>query len=94
LIIPTVNHHGPHSTYDSPAAVPKNRDGLTGIRKAEARHESILGKLMLAASKVADQEGLEDGYRIVINDGPKGCQSVYHLHVHVMGGRQLNWPPG
>ena len=45
-------------SYDSPAAVPKNRNGLTGIRKAEARHESILGKLMLAASKVADQEAV------------------------------------
>ena len=74
--------------------IPKDRDGLTGIKKAEPRHEAILGKLMLAASEVAKIEDLNDGYRIVINDGPSGCQSVYHLHVHVIGGRQLTWPPG
>ncbi|KAK5770014.1 hypothetical protein PVK06_046163 [Gossypium arboreum] len=61
---------------------------------AEERHCEILGCLLYTAKLVAKQEGLEDGFRIVINDGPKGCQSVYHIHVHLIGGRQMNWPPG
>ena len=44
--------------------------------------------------QVAKQEGLSEGYRIAINDGRNGCQSVYHLHLHVIGGRQMTWPPG
>ncbi|XP_077493633.1 putative HIT-like protein Synpcc7942_1390 isoform X1 [Amblyomma americanum] len=55
---------------------------------------ALLGHLMLAAKKVAAQEKLVDGYRLVINNGKQGCQSVYHLHLHVLGGRQLGWPPG
>ena len=54
----------------------------------------ILGRLLLAARKVAKEKGLDNGYRLVINDGAEGCQSVYHLHVHCIGGRQLKWPPG
>ena len=74
--------------------IPKSKDGLTGLSKAEERHCEILGCLLYTAKLVAKQEGLEDGFRIVINDGPKGCQSVYHIHVHLLGGRQMNWPPG
>lgn len=74
--------------------VPKKRDGLTRLSNAEERHESILGHLVLVGTKVAKQEGLKEGYRLVINDGPHGCQSVYHLHVHLIGGKQLGWPPG
>ena len=75
--------------------IPKNRDGLTGISKAEPRHEALLGHLMVVAAKVAAQENLaNDGYRVVINEGRHGCQSVFHLHIHVIGGQQLSWPPG
>ena len=75
--------------------IPKNRDGLTGISAAEERHAEILGHMMVVCAKVAKQEGLaENGYRTVINDGAHGCQSVYHLHIHVIGGQQLSWPPG
>ncbi|TVU47245.1 hypothetical protein EJB05_06838 [Eragrostis curvula] len=74
--------------------IPKIKDGLTGLSKAEERHVEILGYLLFVAKVVAKQEGLDDGYRIVINDGPNGCQSVYHIHVHLLGGRQMNWPPG
>ena len=50
---------------------------------------------MCVVRDVAKSEGLaETGYRVVINDGPHGAQSVYHLHVHVLGGRQMQWPPG
>ncbi len=54
----------------------------------------LLGHLLIVARKVAKQQGLSDGYRVVINNGAEGCQSVYHLHLHVLGGRQLRWPPG
>ncbi|XP_076904851.1 14 kDa zinc-binding protein [Bidens hawaiensis] len=74
--------------------IPKVKDGLTGLSKAEERHTEILGHLLYTAKVVAKQEGLEEGYRVVINDGPNGCQSVYHIHVHLLGGRQMNWPPG
>ena len=68
--------------------IPKDRDGLTGISKAEERHKQLLGHLMVVASKVAKQEGLaESGYRTVINEGKEGCQSVFHLHIHVIGGQ-------
>lgn len=50
---------------------------------------------MVVAKKVAKQKGIgENGYRVVINDGKDGAQSVYHLHLHIMGGRQMGWPPG
>uniref|UniRef100_A0A3Q3XJE9 HIT domain-containing protein n=1 Tax=Mola mola TaxID=94237 RepID=A0A3Q3XJE9_MOLML len=54
----------------------------------------LLGHLLIVAKNVAKQESLTDGYRVVINDGKHGAQSVYHLHVHVLGGRQMTWPPG
>ncbi|KAL9270901.1 Adenylylsulfatase HINT1-like protein [Drosera capensis] len=74
--------------------IPKVKDGLTGLSKAEEGHCEILGHLLYTAKLVAKQEGLEDGFRVVINDGPLGCQSVYHIHLHLLGGRQMNWPPG
>lgn len=48
----------------------------------------------MVAKTVAEREGLEKGYRVVINNGEHGSQSVYHLHIHVIGGRQMAWPPG
>ncbi|XP_066376971.1 14 kDa zinc-binding protein-like isoform X3 [Miscanthus floridulus] len=74
--------------------IPKVRDGLTGLNKAEPRHTEILGQLLYAAKVVAEKEGVANGYRVVINNGAEGCQSVYHLHLHVLGGRQMKWPPG
>ncbi|XP_068481991.1 14 kDa zinc-binding protein isoform X1 [Phaseolus vulgaris] len=74
--------------------IPKFRDGLTQLGKADSRHGEILGQLLYAAKIVAEKEGIVDGFRVVINNGPSACQSVYHLHLHVLGGRQMNWPPG
>ncbi|KAK1316293.1 14 kDa zinc-binding protein [Acorus calamus] len=74
--------------------IPKVKDGLTGLNKAEERHCEILGHLLYVTKLIAKQEGLDDGFRVVINDGPNGCQSVFHLHLHLIGGRQMNWPPG
>ena len=67
--------------------IPKNRDGLTGISKAEDRHAALLGHLLVVVAKVAAEQGLaEQGYRTVINEGAQGCQTVFHLHIHVIGG--------
>lgn len=64
------------------------------ITEATAADEVLLGHLLLVAKKVAHDLKLEKGFRIVINNGPDGGESVPHLHVHVLGGRHLNWPPG
>ena len=74
--------------------IPKARDGLTQLSKARDDQGALLGHLLLTARAVAAAEKLEKGFRIVINDGVEGCQSVYHLHVHLLGGRQMTWPPG
>lgn len=73
--------------------IPKVRDGLTQLSKAREDQEGLLGHLLYVAQQVGKKE-CPDGFRIVINDGKEGAQSVYHLHVHVMGGRQMEWPPG
>jgi len=70
------------------------RKPIAQLSKAKEEDEKLLGHLMFAAAKVAKQLELADGFRIVINDGKNGGQSVYHLHVHVLGGRQMEWPPG
>ncbi len=62
---------------------------------AAATGKEILGELLASAAAVARLEGLEEsGYRVVVNTGSDGGQSVNHLHLHVLGGRQMNWPPG
>ncbi|XP_071450758.1 adenosine 5'-monophosphoramidase HINT1 [Hetaerina americana] len=70
------------------------RKPIPQLSKAEDEDEKLLGHLMLVARKLAKENGLSGGFRMVLNDGPDGCQSVYHLHLHVMGGRQMGWPPG
>jgi len=65
------------------------------INEAAPSDSALLGTLLSAAAATARQEGLaENGYRIVINNGPDGGETVPHLHVHVMGGRNMQWPPG
>lgn len=73
--------------------IPKNRDGLTQIRNAREDQKPLLGHLLYVAQLLGQKE-CPDGFRITINDGKDGAQSVYHLHLHVMGGRQMQWPPG
>lgn len=70
------------------------RKPIPQLSRAEDGDEALLGHLMIVARKVAKQEGLDRGFRLVINDGQHGAQSVYHLHLHVLGGRQMQWPPG
>ena len=64
------------------------------VAEATAADEALIGHLLLVAKKVARDLKLEKGFRIVINNGPDGGETVPHLHVHVLGGRHLNWPPG
>ncbi|MCB0366708.1 MAG: histidine triad nucleotide-binding protein [Bdellovibrionaceae bacterium] len=68
---------------------------IPSMAEASAEDQSILGHLMIKAAHIAQEEGLkEDGYRLVINTNKHGGQTVFHLHVHLLGGRQLGWPPG
>jgi histidine triad (HIT) family protein len=65
------------------------------VAATELADEPLLGHLLRVAQMVAKSEGLhESGFRIVINNGPDGGESVPHLHIHVLGGRQMEWPPG
>ncbi len=71
------------------------REHVESLNDAAPRDEALLGHLLRIASKVANLVGIADeGYRVVINTGPNAGQSIFHLHVHVLGGRVLGWPPG
>ena len=71
------------------------RKPIPRVGLAEEGDEALLGHLLLTAANVARNEGIaESGYRLVINNGPHGGEAVPHLHVHLLGGRQLQWPPG
>jgi len=64
------------------------------LSEAEPEDQALLGHLLLTAQRVATQAGLTNGYRVVINTGDDGGQTVYHLHLHILGGRHMAWPPG
>ncbi|MHC5598067.1 MAG: histidine triad nucleotide-binding protein [Nostoc sp.] len=64
------------------------------LADAESEDHALLGHLLLTAKRVAEEAGLKNGYRVVINTGDDGGQTVHHLHLHILGGRQLEWPPG
>ncbi len=63
------------------------------LSQSEDTDQDVLGHLMLVAKKIAKAQGLES-FRLVVNDGVDACQSVYHLHLHILGGRGFSWPPG
>ena len=68
---------------------------IESISHAAENHQALLGKLLLVANQVAEQQGLtEEGFRYVINTGSNGGQTVFHLHLHILGGRRMGWPPG
>lgn len=69
------------------------RKPIDRLANAAAEDESLLGHLLLVAARVAREAQLDD-YRIVVNNGAGAGQTVFHLHVHVLGGRPLGWPPG
>ncbi len=64
------------------------------VGEAAADDQAVLGHLLLTAGTVARKLGLARGFRLVINHGPDACESVPHLHVHLLGRRQMTWPPG
>ena len=74
--------------------IPKKRNGLTQLQFASAEHKAILGHMLaVGVPAVVAKEGLTS-YRLVVNDGAAACQTVMHLHMHIIGGQDLSWPPG
>ena len=67
---------------------------IESIDQATPEDTALLGYLLLTIKRVATQEGLEKGYRVVINTGEDGGQTVFHLHLHLLGRRSMTWPPG
>ena len=72
--------------------IPKKR--IARVAEMEESDQSLIGRLVWVAQWQAREQGLDEGFRIVINNGPQGGESVPHLHMHVLGKRQLAWPPG
>jgi histidine triad (HIT) family protein len=70
------------------------RKPIPRVAEATAEDQAILGHLLLVAGQLSRQLGLAKGFRVVINNGPDGGETVPHLHVHLLGGRALDWPPG
>jgi histidine triad (HIT) family protein len=64
------------------------------LSDAESEDHALMGHLLLTAKRVAKAIGLDNGYRLVINNGADGGQTVHHLHLHILGGRPMKWPPG
>ncbi|HQU72142.1 MAG TPA: histidine triad nucleotide-binding protein [Calditrichia bacterium] len=72
--------------------IPKTHVGSVG--ELEPEHAMAMGELFLAARQVAEAQGLgESGYRLVINNGPDAMQTVFHIHLHLLGGQEMGWPP-
>jgi histidine triad (HIT) family protein len=70
------------------------RKHIVDLKEAQAEDAGIIGACNLVAAKIARERDIEDGYRTVYNVGPNAGQSVFHLHLHLLGGRRLKWPPG
>jgi len=71
------------------------REHIPTLNDIKDEHKELIGHLSTVATKIAAEREIQDrGYRVVINCNPQGGQMVYHLHIHVLGGRQMTWPPG
>ncbi|MEJ2635862.1 MAG: histidine triad nucleotide-binding protein [Calditrichia bacterium] len=70
------------------------RRHISGIGEMESEDQLLMGKLLYTATRQAKALGLGEGYRVVINNGRKGGQHVFHIHLHLLGGRNMGWPPG
>ncbi|NES01659.1 MAG: histidine triad nucleotide-binding protein [Okeania sp. SIO2F4] len=64
------------------------------LADAVPEDHALMGHLLLTAKRIAEEQGLQNGYRVVINNGAEAGQTVFHLHLHILGGRQMQWPPG
>lgn len=67
---------------------------ITMVSQADAEDEPLLGHLLTTAAKIAEQEGFGGAFRLAVNNGADAGQTVFHLHVHILAGRQFSWPPG
>lgn len=88
LAFPDINPQAPVHLL----VIPKKH--LASLAEAGGEDAALLGHLMAKAADVATDKGLANGYRLVVNTGPDGGQTVHHLHVHLLGGRAMHWPPG
>lgn len=70
------------------------REHIARAVDLKPEHEAVLGRLFQVATQIARDKNLEDGFRLVVNNGAAAGQSVFHLHLHLLGGRPLEWPPG
>jgi histidine triad (HIT) family protein len=70
------------------------REHIASLHEADETHRELLGHMLGVAAEIARQKGLGKGYRVVANIGPDGGQTVDHLHLHLLGGRAMTWPPG
>ena len=88
IVIKDINPQAPtHLLIIPKKVIPKLSDAIE-------EDKQLLGHLMLVAGKMAEKLDLDDTFRLVVNDGAKAGQSVFHLHLHLLSGRSLNWPPG
>ena len=67
---------------------------ITMLSQADTEDEPLLGHLLTTAAKIAKQEGFGEAFRLAVNNGAEAGQTVFHLHVHILAGRQFTWPPG
>ena len=89
LAFKDINPAAPHHIL----IIPKKH--ISTLNDATSEDQLLLGKLMLTTAHIASELGIEkDGYRVSVNCNNNGGQSVYHIHLHLLGGRSLNWPPG
>jgi histidine triad (HIT) family protein len=88
LAFPDINPQAPTHIL----IIPKRH--IASLAHAKPGDTPLIGELMAAAGEVAKLKELDSGYRLVINTGPDGGQTVGHLHVHLLGGRAMHWPPG
>lgn len=70
------------------------RQMIAQLSQAKAEDQALLGHLMLVANRIAADAGYGNAFRLVVNNGAEAGQSVFHIHLHVLGGRPLSWPPG
>ena len=88
IVIKDINPQAPtHLLIIPKKVIPKLSDASDG-------DQEVLGYLMLIAKDISNQLGLDETFRLVVNNGAKAGQSVFHLHIHLLSGRPLNWPPG
>jgi len=88
LAFPDINPQSPVHIL----VIPKKH--IQSLAQTTADDAPMLGHIIASAVKIAAEQNLSNGYRLVINTGPDGGQTVEHLHIHLLGGRHMNWPPG